>query len=77
MEYHEVMIKDRLESMKSDVENRVLSFNGELGKFGLRWNEIKPQKVAVQVYIWLAGILSSLGPRYSPCYSKSYERNPQ
>jgi dynein heavy chain 2 len=48
LEYHEVMVKEQLESMKTGVDSRIIAFNADLAKFSTRWNDIKPNKVAVQ-----------------------------
>ncbi len=48
VEYHEVMVKEQLESMKTGVDSRIIAFNTDLARFSTRWNEIRPNKVAVQ-----------------------------
>lgn len=42
------MVKEQLETMKADVDNRTVTFNTELTKFSARWSELKPSKAAVQ-----------------------------
>lgn len=37
MEYHEMMVKEQITTMKSDIDSRLVSFNTELLKFTARW----------------------------------------
>ncbi|PRP81711.1 hypothetical protein PROFUN_10811 [Planoprotostelium fungivorum] len=48
MEYHEVMVSEQVEAIKTGIEGRISNFNGEFIKFSARWSELKPNKVAIQ-----------------------------
>ncbi|KAL3878520.1 hypothetical protein ACJMK2_030860 [Sinanodonta woodiana] len=42
MESHQLMVKEQVEVMKSNVESRIKSFRQELEKFAARWHQLKP-----------------------------------
>ncbi|MGH0159576.1 UNVERIFIED_CONTAM: hypothetical protein FKN15_075087 [Acipenser sinensis] len=42
MESHQLMIKEQVEVMKSNVESRVKMYEQELEKFKARWDQLKP-----------------------------------
>lgn len=37
MEYHEMMVKEQVATMKGDIDARLVTFNTELVKFTQRW----------------------------------------
>ncbi|XP_022103094.1 cytoplasmic dynein 2 heavy chain 1-like isoform X1 [Acanthaster planci] len=43
MESHELMVKEQVEVMKSNVESRVEAFRADLEKFAARWHQFKPK----------------------------------
>ncbi|XP_074649972.1 cytoplasmic dynein 2 heavy chain 1-like [Tubulanus polymorphus] len=43
MESHQLMVKEQVEVMKSNVESRVKAFEQELEKFAARWHQLKPK----------------------------------
>ncbi|KAM7436007.1 Cytoplasmic dynein 2 heavy chain 1 [Porites harrisoni] len=45
MESHELMVKEQVEVMKSNVESRVHAFQQELDKFSARWHQLKPRDI--------------------------------
>ncbi|XP_013392185.1 cytoplasmic dynein 2 heavy chain 1, partial [Lingula anatina] len=42
MESFQLMVKEQVEVMKSNVESRIKAFEQELEKFGSRWHQLKP-----------------------------------
>ncbi|XP_070553238.1 cytoplasmic dynein 2 heavy chain 1-like isoform X2 [Ptychodera flava] len=42
MESHELMVKEQVEVMKSNVTSRVQAFEQDLDKFSARWHQLKP-----------------------------------
>ncbi|EDO38992.1 predicted protein [Nematostella vectensis] len=47
LESHELMVKEQVEVMKSNVESRVQAFQQELDKFAARWHQLKPKDIDV------------------------------
>ncbi|XP_074620352.1 cytoplasmic dynein 2 heavy chain 1-like [Acropora palmata] len=45
MQSHELMVKEQVEVMKSNVESRVQVFQQELDKFSARWHQLKPRDI--------------------------------
>ncbi|XP_033632471.1 cytoplasmic dynein 2 heavy chain 1-like isoform X2 [Asterias rubens] len=43
MESHELMVREQVEVMKSNVESRVEAFVSDLEKFAARWHQFKPK----------------------------------
>ncbi|XP_066286377.1 cytoplasmic dynein 2 heavy chain 1-like isoform X1 [Branchiostoma lanceolatum] len=43
MESHQLMVKEQVEVMKSNVESQVSHFRQELAKFAARWHQLKPK----------------------------------
>ncbi|XP_063970614.1 cytoplasmic dynein 2 heavy chain 1 [Lytechinus pictus] len=48
MESHQLMIKEQVNVMKSNVESRVDAFRNELEKFSARWNHAKPTPEVIE-----------------------------
>ena len=42
MESHQLMVKEQVDVMKSNVESRVKNFQEQLSKFAARWHQLKP-----------------------------------
>ena len=44
LESFQLMVREQIEVMRSNVESRVRSFQQELDKMGARWHQLKPSK---------------------------------
>jgi dynein heavy chain 2 len=43
LDSHQLMIKEQVDVLKSQVASRVASFNNDVEKFAARWNQMKPK----------------------------------
>ncbi|XP_067663541.1 cytoplasmic dynein 2 heavy chain 1-like isoform X1 [Haliotis asinina] len=48
MESHQLMVKEQVEVMKSNVDSRVKAFQQEVEKFSARWHQLKPGDDALE-----------------------------
>ncbi|XP_012944204.1 cytoplasmic dynein 2 heavy chain 1 [Aplysia californica] len=48
MESHQLMVKEQVEVMKSNVQSRVKAFEQEVDKFTARWHQLKPGDDALE-----------------------------
>jgi dynein heavy chain 2 len=43
LESHEMMIKEQVDLLRGAIDSRIQKFNGEVEKFSLRWQQLKPK----------------------------------